>query len=382
MGRASELIDAARRKTGLDDFGGEGFREGLDILCASLATEADLNAVGDHAIHERIGLHLEQRLMIEDWYRRHPEIEDETIDRPLFGVSLPRTGSSALSFLLSSDPAVRYLRVWESARPCPPPATVIGPDPRRGASSGAFEAELKGGKRTPTGIDGAMECQDLMALSMTSQMFLSLAKVPRYAEWLLQADLIETYAYEKRALKLLQWGEPKRPWRLKAPTHLLYLNALDRSFPDARFVMTHRDPADVLLSVCTVFADIMGKFTDTLDHAWIGDLSVRTWTLGMQRAIAFRAQEGNDARFYDIHFKSMQADPIGEVRGLYDWLGEEVSSDFARAMAQWWSGNDERERTPKPDPALFGLDMADVRSRFAHYVTHMERWTAHRRGDA
>jgi len=374
MTRTSDLIDAARSKTGLDEYGGDDFREGLEVLTTSLDREANLNAVGEHAVYERILLHLEQRLRIEDWYRRHPEIADEPIARPLFGVSLPRTGSSALSFLLSSDPAVRYLRVWESAQPCPPPATVTGTDPRRGIAAGALDGELQGGHRTPTGIDGAMECQDLMALSMASQIFLAFAKVPTYAEWLLHADLNATYAYHKRALRLLQWREPTRPWRLKAPSHLLYLDALDAAYPDARFVMTHRDPSEVLLSVCTVYADIMGKFTDTLDHGWIGELNLRSWSEGMRRAIAFRAKDDNDTRFHDIHFKAMQRDPLGEVRGLYAWLGEEVSPPFAVAMMEWWSHNDERERIAKPDPAVFGLDPAHLQAQFSDYVHHMRQW--------
>lgn len=367
------LMEAARSATGLDDFGDDGFREGLERLVDALNTEARLNTVGEHAIRDRILLHLRQRLMVEDWYRRNPEIDEEEIRAPLFGVSLPRTGSSALSYLLSSDPGVRYLRVWESSQPCPPPSTVEGPDPRRGAIASATDEQLKGGKRTPTGIDGAMECQDLMALDFRSQIFQAFAQVPSYSQWLLEADHNGTYRYEKRVLKLLQWGSPARPWRLKAPTHMLYLDALDAAFPDARFVMTHRDPTDVMLSVSTVYADIIEKFTDHVDHAYIGELNVQCWTEAMARAIAFR-ERGNDHRFFDIHFRAMHKDPVGEVERLYAWLGEEVSPEFRQAMASWWEGNSAAERMAKPDPALFGLDFAAVRTRFADYLTHMDRW--------
>jgi len=367
------LIDRARREAGLDDFGADGFREGLEILVDSLDREAGLNALGESALAERIVLHLRQRLEIEDWYRRHPEIADEEIRAPLFGVSLPRTGSSALSFLLASDPAIRYLRVWESSRPCPPPGTVEGPDPRRGVSASSADETLKGGRRTPSGIDGAMECQDIMALDFKSQIFQAFAQVPRYSDWLLQTDLTETYAYHKRVLKLLQWRQPARPWRLKAPTHMLYLDALTAAFPDARFVMTHRDPSDVILSVATVYADIIGKFTDRTDHAYLGDLNLRTWSEAMRRAIAFR-HGGGDHRFHDIHFRAMLRDPLGQVRELYAWLGEPVSPEFARAMAAWWASNESEPRMAKPDPARFGLDPAAVRGHFGDYLAHMERW--------
>ena len=92
-----------------------------------------------------------------------------------------------------------------------------------------------------------MECLDLMALDFKSQMFLAFAQIPSYFEWFVEkADFTSTYAYERRVLKLLAWGEPTRPWRLKSPAHVMSLNYLDTAFPDARFVMTHRDPTDVI----------------------------------------------------------------------------------------------------------------------------------------
>ena len=124
-----DLIAAAVAATGLDDFGDDSFREGLEILVRALRDEADLNAAGEAVLYPRIVDHLGQRLQVEDWYRRHPEIGDVEIDVPLFGLGLPRTGSTALSFLLAQDPGVRFLRMWESGAPCPPPSTVAGDDP-------------------------------------------------------------------------------------------------------------------------------------------------------------------------------------------------------------------------------------------------------------
>jgi len=369
-----DLIDVAKAETGLSDFGGDAYREGLEILVNALNSEAKLNELGDAAVRDRILMHLKQRLEIEDWYRRHPEIDDEQIMDPLFGVSLPRTGSSALSFLLASDPGIRYLRVWESSRPCPPPSTVEGPDPRRGAHANKLDEAHGNSGRTPSGIDGAMECQDLMALTMASQTFQAFAQIPSYSDWFMDADLTETYLYEKRALKLLQWGEKPRPWRLKAPTHILFMDYLDNAFPDAKFVMTHRDPTDVILSVACVYEEIIAKFTDALDRHYIGELNQRTWTTGMDRLIDYREKNGNDARFFDIHFRAMHDDPLGEVRGLYDWLGEEVSPEFSAAMEAWWKSNEERERYEKPDPSVFGIDYEEVRKAFAPYLGRMERW--------
>jgi hypothetical protein len=367
-----DLMAAAVSETGLDDFGDDSFREGLELLVRSLRDEARLNAAGEGFIYPRLVRHLSQRLQVEDWYRRHPEIDDVPIDAPLFGLGLPRTGSTALSFLLAQDPGIRYLRQWESSQPCPPPSTVQGRDPRIGDGWG----ETAGTKQhVPSDTHGPMECLDLMALDFRSHIFQAFAQIPSYSAWLLDADLTSTYRYERRVLKLLQWGEPPRPWRLKTPAHIFFLDHLDRAFPDARFVMTHRDPTEVILSVAGVYADIAGVFTDDLDWAYLGRLNVEHWSTGIARAVAFR-DNGADDRFYDIDFRAMQTDPLGEVRGLYEWLGEPVTPEFEEGMRSWWAANAEnREPTAHAEPAAFALDLEQVRPLFADYVARVPAWT-------
>jgi Sulfotransferase family len=365
-----ELMAAAAERTGLQDFGDDSFREGLEILIRALATEARLNARGEGFVYHRIGLHLAQRLQVEDWYRRHPEIDDVALAPPLFGMGLPRTGSTALSFLLALDPNVRYLRSWEAAQPCPPPSTVAGDDPRIPAG----EQKVVAGSRhhVPQDKHGPMECLDLMALDFKSQIFQAYAQIPSYSAWLVdRADFTSTYRYQRRVLKLLAWGEAVRPWRLKSPAHVLSLDYLDRVFPNARFVMTHRDPTDVILSVADVYADIVGGFTDHLDRRYLGELNVQQWSIGMERAVKFR-DGGAENRFFDIDFRAMQANPIGEVRRLYAWLGEPMTDEFETRMRAWWAENaQKREPHGHVDPEIFGLDLNAIRPLFANYI---ERW--------
>jgi Sulfotransferase family len=364
------LLEAARTQTGLDDFGDDSFREGLDILVRSVRDEARLNVAGEAFLYPRIIGHLGQRLQVEDWYRRHPEIADVVLGPALIGVGLPRTGSTALTFLLAQDPQARSLLQYEAAQPCPPPSTVTGLDPRIG------HQERVGTKsHVPSSTTGPIECQDLMALDFRSHIFQAFAQIPTYSAWLLDADLTSTYAYERRVLQLLQWGCPVRPWRLKCPTHLLFLDDLDTAFPEARFVMTHRDPTDVIPSVCAVYADIVGSFTDDVDTHYLGRLNVDHWSTGMRRALTFRDQ-GADHRFFDIGFLSMQEDPVAEVTALYEWLGEPVSEAFAAGMRAWWAENAaNREPGESADAQRFGLSAEAVRPLFADYVVRMEKWT-------
>ena len=368
------LMDEASEQTGLADFGDDSFAEGLEILLSSLRDEARLHDRGQAFLHQRIVGYLSQRLQVEDWYRRHPEIDDVEITAPLICLGLPRTGSTALSMLLAQDPDVRYLRRWESSQPCPPPSTVRGADPRIPPDGG----EMIGTRHhVPGDAHGPMECHELMALDFKSHIFQSFAEIPSYSTWLVQrADLTPTLAYQRRVMKLLAWGEPQRAWRLKCPSHVLWLDALDSAFPDARFVMTHRDPTDVILSVADLYADIIGSLSGEIDRRYIGRLNVEHWSLGMDRALKFREVAGD--RFYDIDFRAMQDDPIGEVTGLYAWLGVPVGEQFEARMQSWWAqAAAEREPSSHADPVAFGIDFDEVRPRFAAYVDSARRWTAH-----
>jgi hypothetical protein len=328
---------------------------------------------------------LSQRLQIEDWYRRHPEIDDEPIEAPLIGLGLPRSGSTALSFLLAEDPGARPLRQWEATCPCPPPSTVAAPDPRiaRAEEAAAVRAELSPRlvdlvPSTPTGPE---ECQDLMALDFKAHYFQAFAHIPSYSSWFLDADLTSTYQYERRVLKLLQWGESPKPWRLKCPTHLLFLDYLDDAFPDARFVMTHRDPLEVIVSVADLYVEVGRQFSDDIDPYYLGALNVEHWSAAMARVVAFR-DAGADDRFYDMDFRAVGRDPIREVRKLYAWLGEPVTDGFQRGMERWWRVNSEnREPNVHPDPADFGLDLHEARAAFAGYTARMDQWTAEQEPD-
>jgi len=359
------VVGAAVAQTGLDDFGDDAFREGLEVLLASLRDEARLNARGEAYIYPRIVTALSQRLQVEDWYRRHPEIDDVDIQPPLVGLGLPRTGSTALSVLLAQDPAIRYLRRWESSQPCPPPSTVQGPDPRIPADEGNTVGSRS---HVPTGTHAPMECLELMALDFKSHIFQAFAQIPSYSSWLVdKADLTSTYAYQRRVMRLLSWGEPARPWRLKSPSHVLSLDALNHVFPDARFVMTHRDVGKVLPSVCALYSTLSTVLTECPDPEAIGAHGCEVWRTALERLIDFR-DRGNEGRFFDLAFDAVQRDPLDEVARLYVELGEDLSEEARRRMQAWWAESSKHRSGPGSySPATFGLDPATIAEQFSFY---------------
>ncbi len=370
----ARACDAARLEHfGASDSGGGNLREGLVRLIASANAEARLNTNGVAALERQIVMLLIRRLEVEDWFARHPEIEDQRITAPLMVLGLPRTGSTALHCLLAEDPAARTIRNWEGMRPCPPPElATAASDPRiaemQGHMAGRAAMTPRMQQMVPSSATSPVEDQLLMGHDFASQIFQASLHIPSYVRWFNEeADLVPTFAYVKRVLKLLQWRCPPTRWRLKSPTYSLAVEALDAVFPDARYCMTHRDVASVIPSVADLYYEMHKPGTDTPDMAWLGAVNAEWTELGMRRVMAFR-DAGHDHRFYDIHFAAMQNDPFGEIARLYAFIGEEFS-DAARFAMQAWRTNTPREKHGRHEyeASDFGLDPAALRQRFAFY---------------
>ncbi len=369
-------MEAAQAQTGLDDYGPEAdaMVEALSVLVRSANDEADLSDQGEMVFGGMVVSLLTRRLEIERWYADHPEIGDQEIASVLFGVGLPRTGSTALSYLLAQDHAVRSLRMWESTQPTPPPELEgEDQDPRFLAAQeamkglGSMPEELK--SMLPSSADGPSECLDLLNLSFRCAMLDTVAQTPSYGAWLMDCDYGPAYRYHQRVLKLLQWHRPPNRWRLKTPAHMFAINALDAVYPDAKFVITHRDPAKVMASLASVETAVVRMYTGKADPLYFGRHCVDDWDRALRSFLAFRDRVGEE-RFYDIAFADLQRDPVGTVRGLYDWLGEDLTPETAAAMQEWWDGSQEDRSAGGGHhytPEEFGLDNDELRERFAYY---------------
>lgn len=365
------LVDEACQRAGSEDFGADTWQEGLGVLVQALHTDARLNDMGVAAMRDQIVGNLANRLKVEQWYAKHPEIDEQEITAPLFGLGLPRTGSTALSYLLAQDRSRRSLRVWEAGDPTPPPETATeDSDPRIAVAQAGidFTNEMFPGfaGMLPTEADGPQECLIPMAWDFRSLMFEGMAYVPSYTEWLLACDMEPAYRYHQRVLKLLQWRCPPNRWWLKSPAHIVSIDALNAVYPDARFVMTHRDVSDVLASVCALYNTFASVLAD-VDPAALGAHNVATWRTGLERLLAFR-DSGNEPRFFDLAFADVQRDPIGEVERLYAELGDAFSADARERMTAWWT-KASADRTGPGSYALadFGLDADDIARQFAFY---------------
>ena len=109
------------------------FREPLGVLLRALDTQAERSAMGRVSAHAQVSQLARNRLLVEDVLRTHPEILDVEIERPIFIVGQPRTGTTHLHNLIAADPAMRSLPYWESLEP------VLPADERTAVAAGAVD---------------------------------------------------------------------------------------------------------------------------------------------------------------------------------------------------------------------------------------------------
>jgi hypothetical protein len=370
---ADQLEDGARSASGLGDFGSPYYREGLERTVEALNDEAELNELGRVMQHATISNALIQRLKIVDAYKQHPEIAEEIVEGPVVVLGLPRTGTTALSQLVAADPQFRSLRTWESQAPTPPPeAATQHSDPRiaQAADGIAMIEQMFPEFRATVNseAEAATECQDLMGMSFRTFHFDGVVRVPGYVEWLMRSDMRETYIFHRDVLKLLQWHCKPNLWHLRTPVHMFALEAFVEAYPNAKFLWSHRDPAKVLGSVCSLIAYIRSWSSDRKDPEELGAEQLAWWAEATRRAMAFRQKFG-DERFVDVSFADLQTDPVHTVAAGYQQLGL-TFTDSARARVREWADSHKpgHRGTHTYDLADYGLTPDQVREAFGDYI--------------
>ena len=371
--RPDALIAAACEQTRLDDFGSDSFREGLEVLCQSLSSEAQLNQIGAAVVPGAILAGLTNRLKIVEWVKRHPRVSDEFIEAPFIVVGMFRAGTTFLSHMLEKDARHRPLLRWEAGDSTPPPAPASLQSDARIAAARAAAAMLDQINPRVRVVqseepDGPTECIAVLNQDFKSLLWEAMANVPAYGAWLHAADHRSAYDYHHRALQVLQSGGVRGRWSLKSPHHALHLEVLNAVYPDARLVMMHRDPLVLCASVCSLTTTLTRTFSDADHGRYIAD----HWTQMLERSVAsvaaFRAAHP-DKRICDVHYADLVRDPLGTMRSVYAAFGDELSGQALGAMTQ------HVESHPKGkfgrhayDLAEFGLDAGAIRDRFRHYV--------------
>jgi hypothetical protein len=373
----ASILAEARERAGLSEFGDDSFREPLRRMLHALDTEAHLNEAGRAAQRERtVGL-LVNRLRIEDWLARHPEILDERIGAPIVIAGLPRTGTTLLHRLLSCDPGL-YAGLWYELRnPAPfPGSDWRREDPRIADAEEQVKQVLASVPELatihPWDHRGADEEIMLLEYTFLSTMPEAGANVPEFGRWIARQDQRPAYRYLERMLKFLQWqkrakGQRADRWVLKAPYHLGFVDVLFEVFPDARVVQTHRDPLETIPSISSMNYALWRLAADDPDPVAVGRQWGEKFRAALERCMELRDSRFPD-RFVDVWYRDVQRDPMAEVRRIYAWLGRTLTPEAEAGMRRWLVDNARDKRAPhRYDLATFGFTREQLERDFAAY---------------
>jgi hypothetical protein len=372
---SDELVTRACERAGLDDFGGDSWREGLGVLVKSVESTPGVNPGGRDFVYGQFIDALWNRLRIVDYLRRHPEVSDERVERPLVILGLPRTGTSLASYLLDQDPQRRSLLTWEAEDSVPPstPETLRA-DPRCLKKKAELELLAEGLKAANIPMvhwdeaDGPTECVFVQNQDFKAYLWEAFMPNSAYADWLLETDMTSAYAYERSVLQLLQ-SRAQGAWSLKMPSHAVHIEALLATFPDVRIVWAHRDPFKATASFLRLnylSRAVLGCRVDT--DAVVSNV-LRQLRAHIVRPMKAREHIGGD-RFFDLHYGALMRDPIGVMRSLYDWAGDELTASTEQSMLDWLERNPQDRFGVQPYSLDgTGVTRADLEPVFAEYLT-------------
>ena len=377
------LMAAAVEETGLSDFGDPWFEAPFSTLLDSIREEARLNTAGEFAARLQFNKVLCDRLTAIDWFKRHPEILERSIKRPVVIVGPMRSGTTRLHRLLASDHRFSHMRSFETISPVPRPGfedVLAGRkrDFRPTLAKRIMRVARLANPRTlsihPTGPFEPEEELGLLVNSMYGMKHEAQWRVPAYGRWCERIDATPAYRHMADLLRLIGWSQQVseiRPWILKTPQHMLDLPALLEVFPDARIIFTHRDPKKIVGSAASLAWNQTAIYSDDVTPYEVGQEWQRKSVLQVERMLAARSLVPADRRI-DVGYDAMERDWRGTMERIYAFLGLDMGPAVP-AMGRYLQRAMGLKRQPHNySLEQFGLSEDEVRERFAPYVARFD----------
>jgi len=369
------VLGEAAERTGLSDFGPDDFRARLAVQLESVNEDEGLGAVGRIAVYRDLVRYAANRLRFEDLIRRHPEILDVEIQKPIIIGGLPRSGTTHLLNLIAADSRLRSLPYWESLEPVPDANEAAGPegvDPRLARCQEGYAQQLAMmpllRNMHDMAPDHVHEEIELQGLDFSSYLLEWIATVPRWRDYYLAQDQTPHYAYMKRVLQALQWMRGPERWILKSPQHLEQLGPLRAIFPDATVVLTHRDPVSVVASAATMLA-----YGDRVRRKRPEPRAVAEyWADRVEKLLRACVRDRDlvpPESSLDVLFHEFMADDVAAVERIYE-LADLPMTDSARSALDAFMAANPRGKHGRIVYDLkgdLGFDPEALKERFAFY---------------
>lgn len=366
-----DIVTAAHAKSGAPEPDGGTWKEGLQILLHDHAKVDRLTDRGKAIVKNRYVEALAARMQVDDYIRKNPSVLDKPVERPVFILGMPRTGTTMLSYMLEADPATRSLLRWEAYNASPPAAYgALRTDPRCLAEVAKDELILQAAPKVAAAHfepgDGPTECVHLLAQDFRSLMLAVTTTVPTYHDWLLFTDMASAFEHRKRVLQILQTTNPGR-WVLKMPSDALFIRQLFKTFPDAKVIWTHRDPYAAFGSSMGMRGSSRPMFEVDEGREYMREKFPLQLALHLSRPLEVSQERPDD--IYHLYYDDLVGDPVAQVKKIYGWLGNEWT-EAAQAGVQGWLADNPQNKRGKHSYSLaeWGFSKTDLEPYFSDYL--------------
>jgi len=366
------FMRAARRITGLSDFGEtDGFRTRFEKTVGALA-EIDFNVVGRLAVRTAMNWHLVNRLNMVDLLAKRPELREVDVSAPIVVVGLFRTGTTFLHNVLAADPASRAGKMWEFSYPVGRARDPLGDIKwrrRRTAIPLTMNHVIVPDQDVVHYVSADGNEEDFFMLGTDMAVMTAILGLGawEHAFDIFDWDLEEPYRWHKLQLQALTEQRSADRWLLKCPWHMWNLDALCKVYPRARVIHIHRDIVKTIGSECSLSARIVSRMHKKVDITRLGQFWVDYSEAGLERGQRFK-QALPPSQVYDVRLRALRENPAEVIKGIYEHFDLPYDDgliarfvETAAAEPTFQSGVHEY------DIADYGLEAEAIRERFADY---------------
>jgi hypothetical protein len=366
------ILKNAIKKTGYKNFGNDRYIEVLDRLLDNI-NKVDITPLGKYFLNFFARKTAINRLYIENFIEKHPEIEDIPIESPIFIVGFPRTGTTLLQNILSSGKGYRSLYSWELATPYPLHDDKKKDKKMRIAKIDLALKMLKKAMPDMTsvhdfGVNTKEECWILLGNSLYITHSDIGSGLTEWNDWLIKMDRTWVFKEYKRLLQIQAYNMPTENFVLKCPSHLFNLKPIMKIFPDACIVWTHRNPIKSIASTSSLMSLARKFFFGYVNQKQVGEMVENRFYTVLVDAMKFREKTNNN-QFYDINFETLIKAIPQSVKNIRNHFELPHNKKHDKAVQDFL--NEPRKDKPgkhRYSPQQFGLDTDEVINKFSKYI--------------
>ncbi|MFT6142182.1 MAG: hypothetical protein ACJATT_000577 [Myxococcota bacterium] len=372
------ILGRAMRETGLSDFGDSRFRIPMRRILGMIEKRNGLNNMASVTFNHAMTQAAANRLRLVAYQKAHPDVHDVKVERPVFVLGFPRTGTTALQNLLASDPRRRGLEFWEICNPLPSGASSSADDKRRVRKT---KRDLDIAYRVAPEMEVVHwidahtieECWPLFANSFSVMNWDLQTGISEWGDFLSNDwDMRWAYGEYKQYLQALLHQRPTQNLVLKCPEHLWFLDELLETFPDAAIVWSHRDPYKSIASYCSLISLQWRTLYGKIDTKGLGAHITKRFHQGVEAAMDARSR-ANPKQFFDVRFSKFIQDPAAMVSRILTHF-DLPNDTLTEAGMNAWMNNKRADARGKHqyDPDHYGLDASKIRGRYQSYIDNFD----------